>query len=1119
MPSKDKPLWYKDALIYQLHVRSFADSDADGVGDFQGLTEKLDYLQDLGVTTIWLLPFYPSPLRDDGYDIADYRGIHPKYGDLNDFRAFLDAAHQRDLRVITELVINHTSDQHPWFQRARRSPPGSSYRDYYVWSDTPDRYQNTRIIFKDFEYSNWSWDTVAQAYYWHRFYSHQPDLNFDNPDVQQEVFNAASFWLEMGVDGLRLDAIPYLYEREGTGCENLPETHEFLQKFRQHVDEHFSDRMLLAEANQWPEDAVAYFGTGNECHMAFHFPIMPRMFISIRMEDRFPITDTIAHMPEIPEVCQWALFLRNHDELTLEMVTAEERSFMYRTYARNPRARINLGIRRRLAPLLQNDRKQIELMNGLLFSLPGTPVIYYGDEIGMGDNIYLGDRDGVRTPMQWSPDRNAGFSRANPQQLFLPTIIDPEYHYEAINVETQQENPHSRLRWMKHLIDTRKRYRAFSRGSIEFLHPDNRKVLAFIRQYQDERVLVIANLSHTIQYAELDLSRFRGRSPVELLNQTVFPPVGELPYFLTLGPHAFYWFALEPQHTRRSTPTYSLDDQVPTLSVSTDWTAVFTHSRTRQALQDILPRYLRHRRWFGGMQREVRSAEIIDAIPLPRDNPRGYLTLIQVEYTEGDSETYSLPLTFATDEHATDLWKNLPRLIVARLFVERSGHRGVLYDALWSKEFARLLLESTGQHRTFRSTGGEVRAYAVRGILPAATDPDALEPTTRPDQSNTTVLYGQQLALKLFRRLEWGPNPELEIGRFLSERVSLARTPRLSGALEYHQKNNPPMTLAVLQDYVPNQGSVWQATQDELRRYFERAHAHTTSRHVLSVPAEHPLDLADHPASALARELIDTYLDTAHLLGQRTAELHAALAQDTDNATFAPEPFSDFFQRPFFHSMVGLMERCFRLLRQHTAPLPEPIRVDAQRVLACEDEIRRYFAPFRDRRITAMRIRCHGNYHLGQVLRSGDDMVITDFEGESTRAIEERRNKDSPLRDVASMLRSFHRAAYAGLDALDEIDTRPPALRRANEQHSRIVWAEFWYRWVAAMFLRGYLDTVGLSPLLQQTREEFQMLLDAYLLEYTLHEINNTLHTAPEQVRVSLRGMLTVLGEHTGEAA
>src|SRR5450756_955519 len=634
--AESDPLWYKDAIIYEVHVRAFADSNADGIGDFRGLTDKLGYLQDLGVTAIWVLPFYPSPLRDDGYDISDYTSVNPSYGTLRDFRLFVSEAHRRGLRVITELVANHTSDQHLWFQRARQAKPGTSMRDFYVWSDTSEKYQDARIIFKDFESSNWSWDRVAQAYYWHRFYSHQPDLNYDSPQVQRAIKRAMDFWLRLGVDGLRLDAVPYLYEREGTNCENLPETHNFLKWLRAHMDQSFKARMMLAEANQWPEQAVAYFGEGDEANMAFNFPIMPRMFMAIRMEDRYPIVDILAQTPSIPENTQWALFLRNHDELTLEMVTDEERDYMYRVYGRDPEARINLGIRRRLAPLLGNDRRRIELMNALLFSLPGTPVLYYGDEIGMGDNIYLGDRNGVRTPMQWSADRNAGFSQANPQRLYLPAIIDAEYSYETVNVQTQDRNPHSLLWWMKRLIALRKRFKAFGRGSLQFLYPVNRKVLVFVRRYQEEIILVVANLSRFVQYVELNLAEFKGLVPVELFGQTEFPVVGDHPYFLTIGPHSFYWFVLSPQRVAPAQPAAATEPRakIPVLTVTEGWEQL-VQGRDGSALREILPAYLRTRRWFGRKARRIKGTQILDAIPVPYQGGSGYITLVQVDYTEG----------------------------------------------------------------------------------------------------------------------------------------------------------------------------------------------------------------------------------------------------------------------------------------------------------------------------------------------------------------------------------------------------------------------------------------------------------------------------------------------------
>ncbi len=538
-----EPLWYKDAIIYQLHVRAFFDGNGDGIGDFRGLVEKLDYLQDLGVTALWLLPFYPSPLRDDGYDIADYTGIHPAYGTIEDFKAFLNEAHRRNLRVITELVVNHTSDQHAWFQEARQSQDNPR-RHWYVWSDSDEKYHDARIIFTDTEQSNWAWDPISKQYYWHRFFSHQPDLNFDNPEVMEAVWGVMQFWLEMGVDGFRLDAVPYLVEREGTSCENLPETHAVLKHLRRRLDEHFPGRMLLAEANQWPADVRPYFGDNDECHMAFHFPLMPRMFMGVKLEDRKPIIEIQQQTPDIPEACQWAIFLRNHDELTLEMVTDEERDYMYEAYAKDRTMRLNVGIRRRLSPLLEGDRRKVELMNGLLMSLPGTPVIYYGDEIGMGDNVYLGDRNGVRTPMQWTGGWTAGFTRGDPERLYSPTVSNVLYNPQIVNVVSQARSEHSLLSWTKRLIRTRKLSRVFSRGAIEFLHPANHCVLAYVRRLGKETILVVNNLSSRAQAVELDLAPFRGSIPVEMAGGNIFPRIGQLPYLLTLGAYQFYWFRL-----------------------------------------------------------------------------------------------------------------------------------------------------------------------------------------------------------------------------------------------------------------------------------------------------------------------------------------------------------------------------------------------------------------------------------------------------------------------------------------------------------------------------------------------------------------------------------------------
>jgi maltose alpha-D-glucosyltransferase / alpha-amylase len=543
LPVKEDLLWYKDAIIYQVHVRSFYDSNGDGIGDFPGLEQKLDYLQELGTNAIWLMPFFPSPLRDDGYDIADYYSVHSSYGRLDDFRKFLKSAHDRGIRVIIEMVLNHTSEQHPWFQESRSSQDNPR-RDWYVWSDTDTRYKGARIIFLDTEMSNWAWDPISKSYYWHRFFGHQPDLNYDNPAVRQEMWNVMRFWLEMGVDAFRLDAVPYLVEREGTSCENLPETHEILKDLRRQLDKEFPGRMLLAEANQWPADLRPYFGDGDEFHMAFHFPLMPRMFMGVKLEDRKPITEILQQTPEIPPSCQWCLFLRNHDELTLEMVKDLERDYMYDTYAQNKTMRINLGIRRRLAPLLDNDRRRIELMNGILMSLPGTPIIYYGDEIGMGDNINLGDRNGVRTPMQWSGGWNGGFSGADPESLYAPLILNPVYGYQAVNVLSQRRSEHSLLSWMRRIIAVRRSTGVFGKGSIEFLYPANHRVLAYVRQLGKETVLAVNNLSSAAQAVELDLRKYKGNILIEMFGKNIFPRVGELPYLLTMGPYQFYWFRL-----------------------------------------------------------------------------------------------------------------------------------------------------------------------------------------------------------------------------------------------------------------------------------------------------------------------------------------------------------------------------------------------------------------------------------------------------------------------------------------------------------------------------------------------------------------------------------------------
>ncbi|GJL63631.1 MAG: trehalose synthase [Nitrospirales bacterium] len=1099
------PLWYKDAIIYELHVRAFHDSNTDGVGDFRGLTEKLDYLQDLGVTTIWLLPFCPSPLRDDGYDIADFTNIHPSYGTRRDFRAFVREAHRRGLRVITELVVNHTSDQHPWFQRARRSPPDSKWRNFYVWSETGEEYKDTRIIFKDTEYSNWTWDPVANAYYWHRFFAHQPDLNYDSPDVQRAIFEVLDFWLDMGVDGLRLDAVPYLYEREGTNCENLPETHAYLKKLRKHVDKKFDDRMLLAEANQWPEDAAAYFGEGDECHMNFHFPLMPRLFMAMQMEDRFPIIDILEQTPGIPENCQWALFLRNHDELTLEMVTDEERDYMYRMFAHDNKARINLGIRRRLSPLLGNDRKKIELMYSLLFSMPGTPVIYYGEEIGMGDNYYLGDRNGVRTPMQWNADRNAGFSRANPQKLYLPIIIDPEYHYEAINVELQQNNAQSLLWWMKRMLSIRKQFKVFGQGDIQFFHPANRKVLVYLRQFGDERVLIAANLSRYAQCVELDLSKYKGMVPTSIFGQTQFPPIGELPYFLTLSGHTFYWFQLQMP---RADTTQSLPEEprvIPELTTTRDWDRLPT-SRDKIRLEAILPEYLRRCRWFGGKARIIQGVDIIDTVSIPNEDPLVILCLIRVEYTEGEAETYFFPLRFISHEEAKHL-RDTPALLTD-VTIKQKGQderHGMLCDAIYTSAFLSHLLDSMTRGRRYNGPLGDFIAGSVRTFRRQLTAqrPHLIPTLLRGEQSNSSIAFGSEFILKLFRRLDVGVNPDWEIGKFLTAKGFPHIAP-VAGQLEYQRDNGETLTVGILQQYMMNEGDAWRYTLDELSRYYETASTHPTEMTSSMIPHVHLSALLHEPVPPLAKEFIGPYLEEVRLLGVRTGELHLALGSEADDQNFSPEPFTDFYRRSLYQSMVGLANQNLPLLRQRLKTLPEPLQITAKNFLSRETTLRKRFQPIRDRKIKAMRIRCHGDYHLGQVLYTGKDFIIIDFEGEPARALSVRRLKESPLRDVAGMLRSFHYAAYSSL--VGQVAGVRPEDFAALEP-----WARFWQCWISATFLNAYLSVTEEANFLPQNTDDLFVLLDAYIIQKAIYELGYELNNRPDWVGIPLDGIQQIL--------
>ena len=1091
------PLWYKDAIIYELHVRAFMDSNNDGIGDFQGLLSKLDYVQDLGVTCIWLLPFFPSPLRDDGYDISDYENVHPNYGTIEDFREFLTQAHNRGLQVMIELVINHTSDQHPWFQRARLAPKGSPERDFYVWSDTDQKYLDARIIFTDTEKSNWSWDGEAQQYYWHRFFSHQPDLNYDNPAVIEEVVRIMRYWLDMGVDGLRVDAIPYLVEREGTNCENLPETHAVMKRIRKEIDNQYAARTILAEANQWPDDVRHYYGEGDECHMAFHFPLMPRIYMALRQEDRLPITDIMAQTPEIPHNCQWGLFLRNHDELTLEMVSDEERDYMYLAYSADPRMRINVGIRRRLAPLVDNSRRRIELLNSLLFSFPGTPIVYYGDEIGMGDNIYLGDRNGVRTPMQWSGDRNAGFSRTVPAKLYSPVVMDPVWGYEAINVEAQQSDPSSLLSWMRNMIALRKLFQVFGRGTLSFLNPANRKILAYIREYQSERVLCVANLSRFAQPVELDLAAYVGLVPVEMLGYVEFPRIRHTPYPLTLGPYGFLWLELQP--SPEPAPNVAEEGE-PELAISgiTDWMSVLEGNGRRELEETVLRGYLARQRWFGAKSRAITGTRIEDWAVF--NQGVSALVLVEVQYAEGLSDTYLVTLGLLFGREADALREESPNALLAR--VTTSSTEGVLHEAIFNDSASEALLAVIAEGREIPSREGSLLGMPSR-TLPALEGPSGEPAAPRrgsAEQSNTSLLFGEKLIMKLFRRQQVGPNPDTEIGRYITESTHFTHIAPFGGSIQYSRKGQEPSTLAMLQGLVTNEGDGWQWTLDELDRYYEASAAQTFSQGGVPDGQLGPYQLSQAQEAPFAREHVGTYLDAAALLGRRTAEMHLALASPTHDPAFSPEPLSLLDIDRLREELILHASSAFDALKENVARLPDSVLERAGLVLSRRSLVLDRFRQLTATEIHALRIRIHGDYHLGQVLRSKGDFVILDFEGEPARSLAERRTKQSPLKDVAGMLRSF---SYAAFSALMKYSSRRP-----EDFHRLEPWARLWEQSVSSAFLRTYCEfakgvsVVPSEPLL------FQQLLEAYVIDKAFYELAYELNNRPSWVLIPLTGIL-----------
>ena len=1084
------PGWYRDAVIYQVNIKAFADSNDDGIGDFRGLTSKLDYIKDLGVNTIWLMPFYPSPLRDDGYDISEYEDVNPQYGTLDDFREMLSEAHARGLRVITELVINHSSDQHPWFQAARRAPPGSPERNFYVWSDSDTLYSGTRIIFTDTETSNWTWDPVAKQYFWHRFFSHQPDLNFDNPAVLEAVFKTMRFWLDMGVDGFRLDAIPYLVERDGTSNENLPETHAVIKKIRAAIDANYQNRFLLAEANMWPEDVREYFGEGDECHMAYHFPLMPRMYMAIAQEERDPIVEIMQQTPDIPEGCQWAIFLRNHDELTLEMVTSRERDYMYSTYAADKRARINLGIRRRLAPLMDNDKDRIKLMNGMLLSMPGSPVLYYGDEIGMGDNVFIGDRNGVRTPMQWAPDRNAGFSRADPQRLYLPPIMDAMYGYEAVNVEAQMRDNSSLLHWTRRMLAVRKTSSAFGRGKKIFLKPGNRKILAYLSEYEDDVILTVFNLSRAAQPVELDLSAFAGRVPVELLGRVAFPPIGKLPYLLTLASYGFYWFKLT---TDTPEPLWhqsdvALRDQ-PTLVLFDGWNSFFRErvmpwrmsmadTLREQVETGVLARHVEAQRWYAGKGTAITRASVGGHVVWQQGDAEWMLSQIDVQ-AGGEHASYFLPLAIAWEDGDEERTKRLSPASISK--VRQQASVGLMADAFYDEHFCRAVVLAIARGERIAGEHGEIR-FTTTGALGGASAEDiaALE-VSRPGvaSSNTVVTLGDQLFLKGYRHLHDGQNPEFEVGRYLTQEARFASCVPVAGAMEYHGSDGRIVTLALLQAFVPNQGDAWEFTLAYLERVLTAQ---------VSVAEEGVAAPYDHAV----------FLRLMRTLGQRTAEMHLAFAASKGDPAFDPVPLTEADYGIWREQTASQARASLELLRERAGGLPAEMQPDVERLLARQEALlARVAAVDVQADGTGIKSRTHGDYHLGQVLVSRNDFIIIDFEGEPARTFEERRAKTSPLRDVAGMLRSFNYAHWAALRR---------SAQNAEELERFHALAAEWEQAVREAFIGGYVDAhaaAGAPP------PNFD-LLALFELDKAMYELRYELNNRLDWVQVPIQGLLAL---------
>ncbi|MBV9556418.1 MAG: maltose alpha-D-glucosyltransferase [Pseudolabrys sp.] len=1072
-PRADDPLWFKDAVIYQLHVKAFCDSNGDGIGDFAGLMERIDYLKELGVTAIWLLPFYPSPGRDDGYDIADYGDVNEAFGTMRDFRRFMQEAKRRDLRVITELVINHTSDQHPWFKRAKRSPPGSSARDWYVWSDNDQKYSGTRIIFTDTEKSNWTWDEEAGAYYWHRFFSHQPDLNFDNPRVLDAVVRVMKRWLDAGVDGFRLDAVPYLIEREGTGNENLPETHAIIRKLRAELDAYAPGKVLLAEANMWPEDVQQYFGAGDECHMAYHFPLMPRIYMAIAQEDRFPITDIIRQTPEIPPNCQWAMFLRNHDELTLEMVTDKERDYLWSTYASDPRARINLGIRRRLAPLMDNDRRKIELMNSILMSMPGAPILYYGDEIGMGDNIYLGDRNGVRTPMQWTPDRNAGFSRADPARLYLPPIMDPVYGYSAVNVEAQSRSLSSLLNWTKRLIGVRKSSKVFGRGTLTVVRPENRTVLAYVRELGGEAILCVANLSRAAQAVELNLGTWKGRIPQEMLGRARFPRIGELPYLVTLPPYGFYWFYLhaEPQQWQER----ELPREVTTLVAGADNATLVTGRNRRTLESDVLPAFLSERRWFGEKGSQKLSVALPTAFPLEHGRDRFIIGIAEVTAGRVISR-YLMPMRVRWERY-TDIEQGNNKVLAA---VRRAAKEGSLLDAAVEPEFIAALIAKIAVSETAGDKAHKLE-FRPTSAFQGVTDVKTVK-AVGVEQSNTSMIADDKYVVKVLRKITAGTHPEIEIGRFLVEEAPFANAPALLGTVELIE-GEERSAVAVVHQFVENQGDAWSVIGQSLDRLIDEQQL---------LPIE---TISETPES-------QSMLRRLQQIGMRTADFHMRLASRDDIPDFAPEPIVPDDIARWTDALLKRAKAVFELLERRSSTLGAG-KAEADILFQHRVAILAAIEGYRGLTIDAVNIRHHGDFHLGQVLIAKDDAYLLDFEGEPRRSLKDRRRKAPAARDVAGFCRSIDYATSAALGRVTDI---------SDEEKAKLTpRLRLWTQQLIEAYWQCYRKTLTDQRLWPQDEEKGSQLLDFFLLEKAFYEIEYELTNRPNWVGIPLEATLRIL--------